>query len=1007
MTTTAYQPIHAESGWVRKWALEQGLFLYRKEKDELWSHSLLDGGLLSLQTAQHYATLHQHIVSDALQNQGKIGICEAFPPVIGMWPSRPAGYQPSRFPFYVFPPRHLIVRASRYLHKPLSGFVPDVFWNADNQKEDVDAIKLAGENHKQTHHTFGVPKTPGIPIPLVTTPRSMKPPEPQDETTKRSWRSCCFAMDLDYGTLGADRPYQWTKLRDEIQVIQTAMVQMGAAEKEVTCIVCEAHENNKLGIHLYFPDTCYYPEECLMVAEYAKVKLEERFLKPHCGDHVWPDVIDRGIYSSTLRMPLVQKVSKCPACDKPKRASRNAAAAMTMATTMTTTDGFARPAPMSRTPKCGTCLGKTRVYANRRYWPIGVLIFGETNLSEPMWSQMADYYQQKAQPWNSEGFWKSKHLAKSTAAAKDPDGDLAKLLLDDDDEEEDDVEDEEDNGHDDHILDKRDEKRTDTHSKHHPHRIALNDDMAGTRGLVLLDLCSVRLVKKRNKTCFKPPEMKASLPRSKHSPRAWDFFFESVLAAVSNWNLKDDQVPDRLVYASAQTILSRLQRQREQSVAIGNQTHTLPAHTERNVLPPPPPPNVLSQEPNAETVGTIALALSIVPHPLHGPMGDVTNLWKAIAEHDKSRAIKILSNAEPLKRVGRTLAAEAKKRDQLAHLALHGEQEPIEKLEDLTKGPYKGFKIATIVNHRSLVETDPLERCNRLTQYLRTNTIKEYKDVRAETITYSEHYGNWMVRLKGEGMTYCNIARRYHRTAETVLIIFRRGIGEIRQYCRHAQCKQSSFLLGPIRDKGVAALFAPTELMAKDLKTMTETDIELAKRTQAINHPLSLPPPANAVVNGKQRKAKDPLRVKMTEVSSLQPSSLHPSQSSSNLFGQLMEESLAASTVSSVTSTTSSASSASQDAHDSRSSLSLVWGSDDHHHHSADQARDEKESARLTRGDGTKTTSQGPVDFSNFLNVSTSKESSDMPTKKRKREAKPAPSIAKEPAPQIKYAKFF
>lgn len=807
------------AGWVRKWAENEKLLHATKgsiSHGQQWTHSLFDGGLLLLRGANDFYQMHRHLASDALQNQGKIAICEAYPQICGIWPRRPHPFRMEDANRYVFPPAHLVQRALRYRRlNPNHAGIPKLFWDSSEERDGGgDKDDDGGEiNHKQT----------AIEWASTTTPLSSSSSS-SERVVKRAWRSCCFAMDLDYGQLDIDgsRPYSWKSWQAELNIIQDTLIATGATKEEATCIPCLTLENGKMGGRAYFPASCYYPEECLLLAELCKFKLEEVFSKPHCGSHLWPQVIDRGIYSTTLRMPLVQKCAKCSQCLRQQK----------------------KP-----TKKCNVCAGKGRIYAGRRYWPLGVLIPGNAVLKEPIWPSLAHYLQNKATPWNSESFWekeKQKHPIATTLL----DSDLADRLLMEEEEESEEKQDPD-------VI------------------IPLTDKTAATRALALLDLCSIRLVKRNIKTAFQTgfiTKPTLALP-TLFIPKEWNYFFDSILSSVSNWSITD-HIPDCLEYKTEDELQIVFDLMKQYSPITANEKEIDPLAR----LAPPPPlssPIVLH-----ERLCVKGYALRIKPSCSSGPMGSISttflSLWIGA-----TRSEPVIANSETeiaVNKHGRAIVKEEQRRKDMAHVTLKGEIEPFEYLKQLVSGPFKEFKSANpnLTFHWSNKSEDPLNRCSMLTTYIRSKTIPEWKDVRVETLTYSKEHGNWMARLNAEGMMYCNIAKRFHHNAPATLIISRRGAGEIRQLCRHSECAKSFHSFGSIQDKEVAALFAPLEVLSgTGLKSMRASEVEQAERAKANDPLLAAPPPLSL-----NKKSKDPLRIKRTEsskeksVSSLLESSL-------------------------------------------------------------------------------------------------------------------------------------
>ncbi len=55
----------------------------------------------------------------------------------------------------------------------------------------------------------------------------------------------------------------------QVQIIQQAIQSFGGKERELNCYICLAHQNETLGVHLYFPFLRVYPEEALQITHEA------------------------------------------------------------------------------------------------------------------------------------------------------------------------------------------------------------------------------------------------------------------------------------------------------------------------------------------------------------------------------------------------------------------------------------------------------------------------------------------------------------------------------------------------------------------------------------------------------------------------------------------------------------------------------------------------------------------------------------------------------------------
>jgi hypothetical protein len=156
-------------------------------------------------------------------------------------------------------------------------------------------------------------------------------------TDQNNFTRMPLVMDLDYGMIKTtdntgrtiERSFNLVKLLQEIRLIQRVMRDCGASSLATTCVVAWTCYEWKLGVHLYFPYSSYYPEQVLYIVKQVVVQFEQTspFSKegPHCGIDMkivnqtvkskpWKEVVDAEIYKASLRMIGVAKAEECRSC---------------------------------------------------------------------------------------------------------------------------------------------------------------------------------------------------------------------------------------------------------------------------------------------------------------------------------------------------------------------------------------------------------------------------------------------------------------------------------------------------------------------------------------------------------------------------------------------------------------------------------------------------------------------------------------------------------------------
>jgi hypothetical protein len=294
----------------RAW-LERNEFLFKDKhaaNGRKETHTLMDFGLVILKQTVSYDMFYCHLSLDIVNHGGEIVACEHFPPIYGYWTRRD-----------LLPPPSLIIRTLQYFSLP-------------------------------------------IPPQLTEKAKQEPPSEP-------SFQWCTYAMDLDYGRYAES--YSKDEVIKDIRIIQKTLIKQGASPKCTRCYVCFSDQNHKLGVHLYFPYTKYYPEECYWLANLCRVELIEAKRPLHVQPghldkekthFTWNDIVDTSIYSKTLRLPFLKKKIGCKTCKEAKIKMKELAIS---------TAGSKGTAPEHKKQKCPECQDK--FYQDRRYFPLFML----------------------------------------------------------------------------------------------------------------------------------------------------------------------------------------------------------------------------------------------------------------------------------------------------------------------------------------------------------------------------------------------------------------------------------------------------------------------------------------------------------------------------------------------------------------------------------------------------------------------------------------------------------
>lgn len=239
---------------------------------------------------QDFCDFFATIAQDIMLCKGMISSCERFPPFVDCYLTKDHRL------YSVF-----VMRAKR-----MKGLSYD--W--------VDKRKGSSENHELEHHKLSEIEAAERKAHLAHPDRLLwhKPLRGMNSLTAGE---CILAIDLDYG----DVPFDEKEILADIRIFQEVMVDRGAPIESTRCVVAVATDNGKLGVHIYFICSRYFPEECMWLVWLALIRFKRE--RKRRGSRPWKKIIDLAIYNGSLRLMGLQKSEDCPLCnpseDKPQQ----------------------------------------------------------------------------------------------------------------------------------------------------------------------------------------------------------------------------------------------------------------------------------------------------------------------------------------------------------------------------------------------------------------------------------------------------------------------------------------------------------------------------------------------------------------------------------------------------------------------------------------------------------------------------------------------------------------
>lgn len=317
-----------------------------------YTHTMLGGGgIFVLESREQYEKLYRNLATDIVDGNN-VSVCERFPPIRGSWNPQ----------IELLPPPSLVNRAYRVLRRDRSTL----------PKYALDELIIEKEKEMENE---------------LKEKNSLK-------EKGQDWTSCNFAMDLDYGEF--EKAYDLKEILDDVRHIRTIILKNVKQDersevnpsKLANCYVCVTDDNNKLGVHLYFPFIRIFPEEAMMLAEicravmtnerassqfFSKGSLRRKPTKEELTmikqdplrknvKHSWYDIIDASIYTfgETLRMPFVRKVAFCKICHT-----------------------------IENRTFCQACKNTGLLLLDRRYWPVCLLAGEKGEIKEKeLWARL-------------------------------------------------------------------------------------------------------------------------------------------------------------------------------------------------------------------------------------------------------------------------------------------------------------------------------------------------------------------------------------------------------------------------------------------------------------------------------------------------------------------------------------------------------------------------------------------------------------------------------------------
>jgi hypothetical protein len=129
---------------------------------------------------------------------------------------------------------------------------------------------------------------------------------------------CMLVIDEDFGLCD----YNEEEIRQDVTIYQTIMIEYGCPKEWTEAIVLATDDDGVLGIHIAFPYTRYFIEECYWIRFIAVHRFNKTRERRGVSLLSWDKVIDRKIYTGGLRVPGVQKAKDCKCLEDHENAIR-------------------------------------------------------------------------------------------------------------------------------------------------------------------------------------------------------------------------------------------------------------------------------------------------------------------------------------------------------------------------------------------------------------------------------------------------------------------------------------------------------------------------------------------------------------------------------------------------------------------------------------------------------------------------------------------------------------
>lgn len=732
------------------------------------THTFLCGGIAVLQNDEQFVELYAGVARDVLENEGRVSICENFPRITGSWPSR------------YFPPPHLIRRAVKMLRF----------------SEDT------------------------IPAYLLDSERNQEDKRINPSSVLDVWMLCAFAMDFDFKEIPSSIDGKDGWLLDDIiadvRVVQRAILECGRnyrtkSQTDVaTCVICVAYNNQKLGVHLYFPFTRYYPEECMHLAAICISRLqEERTVMAGCT-RSWHEIVDL-IYNGSLRMPFVQKAKRCSGCENNPRQRRH----------------------------CTTCQQRGIVWDDRRYYPVGMIDGnGEWMSKENSWiDPMVDFI--RREPGISQKF-RADHICnppplrcETTAATARAEAALEEGLVSS-----------ANNGL---AREAQMAEMVERMLGRQKRRPSVDKHKCAEYIVMFFCICSLRINAKEGHTSFIPSKM---MPRPNY-PRSWVHYFESVIHALqppptlglslTELNARvnaqlNDTMKLSVVAAGPGNDKSKNSSPSSSSASSSSSSTTAFRRLQINAdrLTPIEPRAVwLSSDEKGPSGAGATAAGAVSAHEQQQPLDGVEAEIADIVRRLQVLKLQPMPWSNPGGSLGTDNHTVSKEREswedrsmrsKFSHLFLT-RMDDLDVVRKMATGIFSEFReVETIAN-------DPEGRCKRLQAHIRQVGAPFYSKIQVIKIHISLKFKNSLVQVDGPGRHYCQIAGRNHRHNIITFQVRRQG-QVLLQNCFHPKCAGRHHNMGAIQHFDIRVLFAPGEVLKECEKKAPAETVALAKNLQ-------------------------------------------------------------------------------------------------------------------------------------------------------------------------------